>query len=497
MLFNALRQMKTNFFNSISQIVIGLPRPHRIGIAALCFALGLIALSRHTPPANNISNHTHNYNFITSAEAAAIPSAFLPPQSPVLSGSQNEPKRSTVPEIDAIVKLEESLDAGNKLTPIDTNTRKTLTITAGDTLNDLFKKAGVEAKYMYHLLKGHPKAKSLAMIYPGHQLEFVTNQTGKLAELHHVQTPLKKQIFTRTIEGYEHALIERTPDIKLVRTGGTIKHSLYAAAKEAQLEDKLIMELAEVFGWDIDFALDIRQGDSFNVVYEEHHLDGKKLSNGAIVSAEFINQGDSFRAVRYQHENGRALYYTPEGKSMRKAFLRAPVDFRRISSSFNPRRLHPITKRVRPHRGIDYAAKTGTPVWSSGDGKVIRSGYTKYNGHYVVIQHGGNIQTKYLHLHKRKVKTGQRVRQKQLIGSVGSTGMSTAPHLHYEFLLNGVHRNPRTIVQKLPKAQSINKKEKERFLLATKQFVALLDSKKPTQVASNGEPAEPPSTKAM
>ena len=160
---------------------------------------------------------------------------------------------------------------------------------------------------------------------------------------------------------------------------------------------------------------------------------------------------------------------------MRKAFLRAPLDFRRISGNFNPRRIHPIFKTVRPHRGTDYAADRGTPVWSPGTGRVIASGFTKPNGNYIVIQHGNNIQTKYLHLHKRYVKKGQKVKQKQKIGTVGSTGYSTGPHLHYEFLIDGVHRNPRTVINKLPKAASIKKSELANFQSLTKQWLAELD----------------------
>lgn len=244
------------------------------------------------------------------------------------------------------------------------------------------------------------------------------------------------------------------------------------------------MSLAGIFGWDVDFALDIRRGDSFRIVYEEKFLDGRRLGAGNILAAEFTNQNTTFRAVRYVDENGDLQYYTPTGKAMRKAFLLAPLDFRRISSNFNPRRLHPITKTVRPHRGTDYAANRGTPVWAAGDGKVIASGYSEANGNYVVIQHGSDVQTKYLHLHKRAVKVGSRVRQKQMIGTVGSTGFSTAPHLHYEFLLNGVHRDPRTIVQKLPKAESISDGQLQRFLMQTQPLIAQLEQT--TTLAGSG-----------
>ncbi|MFT5083575.1 MAG: murein DD-endopeptidase MepM/ murein hydrolase activator NlpD, partial [Lentisphaeria bacterium] len=238
----------------------------------------------------------------------------------------------------------------------------------------------------------------------------------------------------------------------------------------------LIMELADIFGWDIDFALDIRQGDQFKIVFEEEFLDGEKIANGNILAAEFINQNETFRAIRYVDSSGDVSYYTPEGESMRKAFLRAPLDFRRISDNFNPNRLHPVFKTVRAHRGTDYAANRGTPVWASGAGKVIASAYSSANGNYVVIQHGNNIQTKYLHLQKRHVKKGQKVKQKEKIGLVGSTGYATGPHLHYEFLISGVHRNPRTIVNKLPKAKSIGHVEMAQFLLQTTPIVAQLDA---------------------
>ena len=161
---------------------------------------------------------------------------------------------------------------------------------------------------------------------------------------------------------------------------------------------------------------------------------------------------------------------------MRKAFLLAPVDFTRISSNFNPNRLHPIYKTKRPHRGTDYAAPTGTPVFAAGDGRVVKAGYSRANGNYIFIQHGEQYVTRYLHLHKRKVKQGQRVSQSQVIGTVGSTGAATGPHLHYEFLMNGVHRNPRTIHKKLPKAKSLPGSEMARFREAIRDVSVQLAS---------------------
>jgi murein DD-endopeptidase MepM/ murein hydrolase activator NlpD len=366
----------------------------------------------------------------------------------------------------------QAIDAFEQSSPLKVVTEK---VRSGDNLSLLFKRAGLNDRHMMELLESNKEAKRLASIVPGHELKFEINEDNSLESITYIKNKLSSYTLRKAEDSsFQYMTEERTPDIHWAQREGTIEHSLYGAGLDAGMDDKLIMELAEVFGWDIDFALDIRKGDSFKVVYEEQFLDGEKFGHGAILSAEFTNQGQKFSAVRYVDSEGRAQYYSPDGKNMRKAFLRAPVDFRRISDGFNPRRLHPVTKRVRPHRGIDYAASTGTPVWSSGDGKVIKSGYSKYNGNYVVIQHGNNIQTKYLHLSKRHVKVGQRVRQKQIIGRVGATGLATGPHLHYEFLLNGVHRNPRTIVQKLPKAKAISDAEMARFLEQTQPLMAEL-----------------------
>lgn len=363
-----------------------------------------------------------------------------------------------------------------------------LTVKPGDTLSKLFQRAGFSDRDMYELVNSGKEAKKLAKLFPGRTLTFSIDDDGKLISLVHSINPLTNEVFSASeTGGYEYTKIEKKPDVKVAVRSGVIQSSLYKAGLDAGLDEDLIMSMAGIFGWDIDFALDIRKGDRFQILYEEKFLDGQRLGSGAILAAEFTNQNTTFQAVRYVDHNGDAQYYSPTGKAMRKAFLRAPLDFRRISSNFNPPRLHPITKTVRPHRGTDYAANRGTPVWAAGDGKVISSGYTEANGNYVVIQHGSDVQTKYLHLHKRSVKSGARVKQGQVIGTVGSTGYSTAPHLHYEFLLNGVHRDPRTILQKLPKAQSIPDSEMQRFYAQTQPLVAQLE--KTTKLASNSTSA--------
>ncbi len=362
---------------------------------------------------------------------------------------------------------------------------QTLNIKNGDNLAKVFQRAGASSKDLYKLLHSSKEAKQLTKIHPGRQLAFHINEQGQLQQLRYQVDILTTRNFTRTDNSFSFSEEQRQPDIHQTYRQATINNSLFLAGQRAKMEDSLIMELANIFGWDIDFGLDIRRGDNFSLVYEEKYLDGEKIGNGAILAAEFTNQGQTYRAVRYQDTRGNTHYYTPTGKSMRKDFLRAPLDFRRISSNFNPRRLHPIHKTVRPHRGTDYAASRGTPVWSSGDGKVILSTYNRASGNYVVIQHGNNIKTKYLHLTKRNVRKGQRVKQRQVIGTVGSTGYSTAPHLHYEFLVNGVHRNPRTILKKLPQAPAISKQELARFQSSIQPTLAVLAQyQRSTQLAS-------------
>ena len=377
---------------------------------------------------------------------------------------------------------------------------KQQTVKSGDNLSTIFQRVSLDAGDVHRLMSSTPLAKPLVDMRPGQDIQFGFNKEGELAQLKYIKTKLESYTYTRADIEYadsekgarftgEHIVLK--PEIMTTYRESTIEDSLFLAAERAQLPQGLIMELANIFGWDVDFALDIRKGDSFSLTYEEKYLNGEKIGNGNILAAEFVNQGKSFKAVRYESGNGRANYYTPEGFSMRKAFLRAPLDFTRISSNFNLRRKHPIHKKIRAHRGVDYAAPRGTPIFAAGDGKVIASGYSKANGNYVFVQHGQRFTTKYLHLHKRKVKRGQSVRQRQVIGTLGSTGYATGPHLHYEFLVNGVHRNPRTV--SLPQSKPINKQELSRFKDHTRPLLALLTQYQQTSQLALVTPKASPS----
>ena len=344
-------------------------------------------------------------------------------------------------------------------------------VSSGDSLSTLFTRAELTAVDVYQMSSSQD-GKLLRNLYPGELFRFGVDNTGQLQELHHIQSKLVSRVFTRDGESYSSEQRVLEPDTLLNYREGVIVDSLYMSGLEADLPDKLIMELANIFAWDIDFVFDIRKEDSFSLLFEEHFLEGEKLSVGNIIAATFTNRGKTYQAVRYTNDQGVSNYYTPEGLSMRKAFLRTPLDIFRISSGFNLKRKHPIHKKIKAHRGVDYAAPRGTPVYSAGDGKVIAAGYSKANGNYVFVQHGQTYITKYLHLNKKKVRKGQSVRQRQLIGTVGSTGYATGPHLHYEFLVNGVHRNPRTV--KLPQANPIPKAELAAFQTATQPMLRQL-----------------------
>ncbi|TLS67926.1 M23 family peptidase [Mariprofundus erugo] len=257
---------------------------------------------------------------------------------------------------------------------------------------------------------------------------------------------------------------------------GTIDDSLFGAADQAGMDQRTTMNLVDIFAWDIDFARDMRSGDSFDVVYEEHFDDEGNILDTTILAAEFVNQGTHYRAVRYVDSSDKAEYFTPDGKSMRKAYLKAPVKFSRISSRFQTRRLHPVLGYTRAHRGVDYAAPTGTPIHAIGDGYVSFAGWKNGFGRFILITHNNrNHATAYGHMHgfARNIKAGVRVKQGQVIGYVGMSGLATGPHLHFEFRVRGVAVNPLTV--KHPPAQPVAGREYHRFQQQVAPLLTELD----------------------
>nr|WP_010132279.1 peptidoglycan DD-metalloendopeptidase family protein [Microbulbifer agarilyticus] len=432
------------------------PRTHAVAAGAASFALALVL-------------------FISPPEVEAKRTAL-----PVTLSHAEEAPQGLAPEHETAAVESTSVMEGLRVVQE--------TVRNGDTLSDLFQRAGVSSAEMYQLLSSGKEAKQLAKLVPGEELTFQIDGEGSLQTLELHRDRLSKVEFSRdSSDQYKYALHTREAERYTAFRQAEINSSLFVDGSKAGLSNNLIMEMADIFGSDIDFALDIRKGDKFSVVFDEEFIDGEKIGNGAIQAVSFTNQGKTFSAVRYIDRNGDVNYYTPDGKSMRKAFIRTPVDIGRISSHFNPRRLHPIFKTRRPHNGTDYAAPRGTPVYSAGDGRVVKAGYTKANGNYVFIQHGERYLTRYLHLHKRHVKRGQRVKQRQVIGTVGSTGYATGPHLHYEFLVDGRHRNPATIVRKLPKAKAVASSEMDRFLAQTQPLLAQLQRFEQPALAQNNE----------
>jgi murein DD-endopeptidase MepM/ murein hydrolase activator NlpD len=357
------------------------------------------------------------------------------------------------------------------------------TIRRGDSLARVFQRVAASPRDLAAILDSGALATGLKRIYPGQTLTFTEDPDGRLQRLSYSPSPLEEMLFERGAGGFQAKKITRQPEVTTNYGHATIKHSVFAAGQRIGLDDELTQRLAQIFQWDVDFVLDIRSGDEFSLLFEDLYLDGKLIDHGKILAADFTNQGTRYEAIYYEDRNGHGDYYASNGTSIRKAFIRAPVEFTRISSNYNPRRFHPIQKRIMPHRGIDYAAPYGTPVLASGDGRVVTASRTAPNGNYIVLQHGEQFQTKYLHLSKfgRGIRAGARVRQGQVIGYVGATGWATAPHLHYEFLVNGIHKNPRTVP--LPKARPVPSGERARFAAVAQRLIATLDGQRKTRLA--------------
>jgi murein DD-endopeptidase MepM/ murein hydrolase activator NlpD len=367
-------------------------------------------------------------------------------------------------------------------TPSNHETTKQTRVKNGDTMAAIFARHKLSATDLHNIMALGKATRGLRYIKPGDTIQIRRDAGGKLLELTHEKNRLEALRVSRTEKGFQAEQIQREPETRISYASSKIENSLFEAGQKSGLPQAVIMELAGIFGWDIDFALDIRQGDEYRLVYEEQFLDGEKIRNGSILAAEFVNQGRRYRAVRYQPKNGRADYYTPTGQNMRKAFLRSPVDFRRISSRFGKRH-HPVLNRMRMHKGVDYAAARGTPIRATGDGKIIYRGRKGGYGKTVIIRHGSKYSSLYAHMssYNRKARNGNRVKQGQIIGYVGATGRATGPHLHYEFRVHGVHRNPLTV--KLPSAASINKKLKADFFEQTRGLIAQLDGLQRVNVA--------------
>jgi murein DD-endopeptidase MepM/ murein hydrolase activator NlpD len=360
----------------------------------------------------------------------------------------------------------------------------TVAIKPGDTLGEIFEKQGLDAALLHDIIDNETVNHTLTKFHPGQELDFTIDRANELLRLEYNVSELERLV-VNIDKGKPYAdIVERDVEELLTFADATIDDSLFMAAEREGLDYNVTMELARIFGYDIDFALDIQEGDKFSVIYEERYVDGLKATPGNIIAAEFVNQGKTYRAVRYEAADGTADYYTPEGHTLRKPFLRTPVEFARISSKFNPRRLHPILHTIRAHKGVDYAAPVGTPVRASGDGVISLAETQRGYGKVIEIKHGSSYSTLYAHLHNfaSGIKNGTKVKQGQIIGYVGKTGMATGAHLHYEFRVNGVHVDPLTV--KLPNSQPIESRHKTQFLAYAKDVMDQLSNYQSVQLAA-------------
>jgi murein DD-endopeptidase MepM/ murein hydrolase activator NlpD len=414
----------------------------------------------------------------TEDDSDALPSFTEASKSPEVMARQSF--NLSLPELQA---QQEIFDEINNQAP---KQWREFTVKSGDSLAKLFKRADIKPQQLDEMMKSGPAVKQLKRIFPKDTIRVLTDNEGVLQGLRYETGPDSYLLVERLDGKLKASELKHDIETRIAHASGEIDSSLFLAAEAAGISQNIIMELASIFAWDIDFALDIRKGDNFTVVYEELYRDGEKIADGNILTAEFTNNGKTYQAVRYTNpQTNQSEYFTPKGKSMRKAFLRTPVDFTRISSRFTTSRYHPVLHKVRSHKGVDYAAKRGTPIHAAGDGKVIFKGRKGGYGRVIILQHGTKYSTLYAHLnsYNKKLRVGSKVKQGQTVAYVGSSGLATGPHLHYEFRLNGVHRNPLTV--KLPISTPVPARYRADFELMTAPKLAQLSLLTRTHLALN------------
>jgi murein DD-endopeptidase MepM/ murein hydrolase activator NlpD len=345
-------------------------------------------------------------------------------------------------------------------TPPETPTYKIHEVKDGENLSIIFEDFEVPLNTAYKIFR-LDNQNLLSNIKPGDKMRF-NFMGGNLSSIE----IMKDQINSLLISISNNISIKKVQkNVELITSfkSGVIESSFYQSAIDSDIPDSVIMDFAYIFGWDVDFVFDIREGDSFHVIYDTPYSEGEKVKNGDIVIAKFINNGNTYYANRFFSNNKKKEYFDADGNNMQKAFLRAPLDFAYISSHFNPNRMHPILHTIRAHNGVDYAAKRGSPVRTTGDGNISFVGRKNGCGNEIVIKHSNEYTTRYCHLERfeKNIKKGKKVSQGDTIGFVGSTGLATGPHLHYEFKVGNKHTNP--IKVKLPSAEPVADNLKSSF----------------------------------
>ena len=359
-----------------------------------------------------------------------------------------------------------------------------ITIGRNDTLDHVFRGLELKVSDLAELRSLPAVRHSLDLIRPGDVIQ-LTHLDGEIKSLTRQISETATLSVTRADQGFSANIVENPLETQEQKLAGVVDSSLYVAVNEAGGTDRLAVSLADVFKYDIDFVNAVQPGDRFIVAHEQQWQDGEFIRDGDILAAEFVNQGRTYRAVRYIAPDGRMDYYTPDGRPVRKAFLRYPVDYGRISSGFSSARRHPVLNRVRAHKGIDFAAPTGTPIKAAGNGRVVTRGRNGGYGNAVVLAHSNGVSTLYGHMSRfaKGLSIGDRVQQGQVIGYVGMTGLASGPHVHYEYRVNGVHKNPAKVT--IAKADPIPAKLMADFQAQTAPLLARLrnPADEPVQVA--------------
>ena len=357
------------------------------------------------------------------------------------------------------------------------------TVKKGETLAQVLKAFGVDKDDRAKVIAAAKGTPALAKLKTGQKLRGRIDSDGGLLELQLKLDPKTSVHVDLRDDGYQIHTIDRPVEKRLAQTSAVIQSSLFVDGQDAGLSDAQILELAAIFGWDVDFVLGLRPGDRFSLIFEAEFLDGEKVDDGAILAAEFVNQGRRYRAVRFEDDDGTLGYYAPDGTSKKQAFLRSPLKLARVSSGFSLSRAHPILNTRRAHKGVDYSAPVGTPVKATGAGLVTFSGQKNGYGNVIELQHGEKYSTLYGHLSRfaEGLRVGEPVKQGQVIGYVGQTGLATGPHLHYEFRVAGEHRDP--LSTKLPTALPLDAQDVAAFRKKSSPLLAQLDRMERTMVA--------------
>jgi len=366
---------------------------------------------------------------------------------------------------------------------------KIFEVKSGDTFSGILNDLGISLDQMPKLLSDKFVTEHLSSLRIGQKMTSVLNTDGSFHSLTVKVDEDKLVTIRRADNDFAVASVDLPIEKERVVTSGTIEHSLFAAAEQAKLNQSTIMELADIFEWELDFSRDIQKGDQFSIVFDRLYREGRYIGDGDILAAEFIRGNVNYSAVRFTTDDGQTKYYSPDGRSKQRTFLRHPVDVVRVTSRFDPQRMHPVLNKVRAHRGVDYGSPYGSPIYATADGVIKSSGFQNAYGNRVIIQHGNSISTLYAHMSKiaENSKKGVRVSRGDVIGYVGKTGRVTGTHLHYEFRKNGEHMDPLKV--DLPEAAPIEAKYRDALRAISDEMIAQMRSVVPaeTEVATRAD----------